>query len=204
MKTLFLKLKHWQLFLLFFVVPMVIYVITIIGFMAKMFQLRNQNDFDPSLFSGLFIGIFVMIFIAHGTTTYWNWTIGTQLIKKVPTEIRLKNGFFKFSIIFPFIYFLILPLLMFQVFHSIDIHSHQAPDFNPLIILLFIPFHFFSIFCSFYTIYFVSKTYKTAVLQREITFGDYVGEFFMILFFIVGVWIIQPRVNQLVKSDSEF
>ena len=204
MKTLFLRLKHWQLFLLFFVVPMIIYLVTIVSFMAKMFTLQRPNDFDPSLFTGFFIGVFLMIIISHGTMTLWNWNVGTELIKKVPSEIRLNNRFFKFTTIFPFIYLLLMPLIMMQFISSIDFESHQPPDFNPMIFLLIIPCHFFTIFCAFYNIYFVSKTYKTAVLQREITFNDYVGEFFMIMFFIVGVWILQPRINQMITSDADF
>lgn len=204
MKTLFLKLKHWQLFMLFFALPVLIYIITIVGFFIKMFSLKHLNNFDPSLFSGLLVGIFFVILISHGTLTLWNWTIGTQLIDKVPSEIRLKNRFFKFTVIFPLVYFLLMPLFMSQMIQSIDIQSQQAPNFNPFIFLLLIPLNLFTLFCSIYTFYFTSKTYKSAQLQREVTFGDYVGEFFLIMFFIVGVWIIQPKVNQMVETKSDF
>lgn len=203
MKTLFLKLKHWQLFMLFFVVPMIIYVITIVRFVATMMNFNNARDFDPAVFSGLFGGVALMVFISLGTMSLWNWTIGTKLIEHIPQELKLKNKFFKFTVIFPFVYMFILMLLMTQLFQTIDFQSHQPPNFNPLILLLIIPCHFFMIFCSFYNIYFTSKTIKTALLKREVTFGDYVGDFFLILFFFIGVWIIQPKVNQLIESEDE-
>jgi hypothetical protein len=58
-------------------------------------------------------------------------------------------------------------------------------------------FHFLSIFCIFYCIYFVAKTIKTVELQRAVKFKDFVGEFFLVWFFPIGVWILQPTINKL-------
>ncbi len=45
--------------------------------------------------------------------------------------------------------------------------------------------------------YFCSKIYKTAVLQREVTLGDHIGELFAAWFLFVGIWIMQPKINKL-------
>lgn len=67
---------------------------------------------------------------------------------------------------------------------------------------IIVPLHLFSMFCIFYCLYFVAKTIKTAELQRETAFSDFVGEFFLIWFFPIGIWFIQPRVNQLAERND--
>ena len=74
----------------------------------------------------------------------------------------------------------------------------NVPGSNPAIFALIIPFHLFAMFCIFYCLYFVSKVFKTVELQRKVAFSDFAGEFFMIWFFIVGIWIIQPKINKMI------
>ena len=75
---------------------------------------------------------------------------------------------------------------------------------NSFIFVFIIPLHLFSMFCIFYCLYFVAKTYKTAELQREVSFGDFVGEFFLFWFYPIGVWFLQPKINEMhLDSDSE-
>ena len=60
-------------------------------------------------------------------------------------------------------------------------------------------FHILSMFGIFYSLYFVAKTFKTVELQREVTFSDFAGEFFMIWFFPIGIWVIQPKINKMIN-----
>jgi len=55
-------------------------------------------------------------------------------------------------------------------------------------------------FCLFYCLYFVAKTLKTVELQREVSFNDFIAEFFLTWFFPIGVWILQPRINKMIKE----
>ena len=57
-------------------------------------------------------------------------------------------------------------------------------------------------FCFLYKIYFVAKTFKTAELQKEVDFGDFAGEFFMIFFYFIGIWVFQPEIIKMVESES--
>jgi hypothetical protein len=68
---------------------------------------------------------------------------------------------------------------------------------------IIIPLHLFSMFCIFYCLYFVSKTFKTAELQRQTTFSDFAGEFFLLWFYPVGIWIVQPKINKMVESTPD-
>lgn len=62
-----------------------------------------------------------------------------------------------------------------------------------------VPLHLVSMFSMFYCLYFVAKTLKTIVLQREVSFLDYAGAFFLIWFFPIGIWIDQPTIDKMVE-----
>jgi len=53
--------------------------------------------------------------------------------------------------------------------------------------------HILSMFGLIYSFFYVAKTFKTVELQREVSFSDFAGDFFLLLFFPIGVWIIQPK-----------
>jgi hypothetical protein len=52
----------------------------------------------------------------------------------------------------------------------------------------------------FYTLWFNAKTFKSVELQREALIGDYIGEFFLLWYFPIGIWFIQPRINKIFGS----
>ena len=85
-----------------------------------------------------------------------------------------------------------------------DFAVHENPDpammFKFMNFIVIVPLHLFAMFCIFYSLYFVSKTFKTVELQREVKFGDFAVEFFMIWFYPVGIWIVQPKINKMVED----
>ena len=66
------------------------------------------------------------------------------------------------------------------------------------IFAIIVPVHLFAMFCIFYSLYFVAKTFKTVELQRTVTFSDFAGEFFLLWFYPIGIWIIQPKINRMI------
>ena len=59
----------------------------------------------------------------------------------------------------------------------------------------------------FHTMYWAAKSVKTVEMRKEVTFNDFAGEFFLIWFYPIGVWILQPKVNKLwageIKQSSD-
>jgi hypothetical protein len=88
---------------------------------------------------------------------------------------------------------------MFGMFSNISTGGQP----NPAIFALIVPLHLFSMFCIFYCLYFNAKALKTVEWQRPVTFSDFAGEFFLIWFFPIGVWIIQPRLNKLFDTNND-
>jgi hypothetical protein len=42
---------------------------------------------------------------------------------------------------------------------------------------------------------------KSVELKRDVPFGDFTGEFFAFLFYPVGLWFVQPRLNKIFEND---
>jgi hypothetical protein len=68
---------------------------------------------------------------------------------------------------------------------------------------VFIPMQLSLMFALFYAFKFTAEQFVTLERNKEVSFFDYSGPFFLFFFFPVGVWIIQPRVNKMLgNSDS--
>ena len=64
-----------------------------------------------------------------------------------------------------------------------------------------IPFHLLAMLALFYVLAFAARNMTMAERQSAVSFFDYAGAFFLMWFFPIGVWFIQPRVNRLVSSE---
>jgi hypothetical protein len=81
--------------------------------------------------------------------------------------------------------------------------DNEVSNATILILNIIIPLFLFIflIFCILYAIYFNAKSLKSVELQRDVTFSDYAADFFLFLFFPIGIWFIQPRINRIFCDD---
>lgn len=194
-RSFFIHGKAWQLFVLMVGLPLIGQLVTMPIMMAAFMTSRNPEDMRKILASfGLVMCVlgaaFMLLFLG------WLYILGTELNKIVRKEIRLKKRFFDFSVIYPFFYFL--------VFMSLWILATSST--NPLLIglmFLVMPFHLFAMFCMFYLLNFVSKNLVMAERKEPVKFYDYAGPFFLLWFFPVGIWIIQPKINLLFREPRQ-
>lgn len=200
MNERFLRAKHWQLFLLIFGFPFFGQLFV----MGLMFSNIGWQTEINSPFSLSYFAVFPIVMLAYVAIFYgWFWAMGVGLQSKVPEGVNMKVGRFKFFFFTPIVYFL---LLMGVIFIGTYAATNGAFENNPSpepyigLVFLLIPLHLFAMFCSFYCLYFVSKTIKTVELQREASFSDYVGEFFLLWFYPIGIWIIQPKINKMMEE----
>lgn len=187
----FLNAKHWQLLLLILGIPMVFQVI-MVGTMFVDFGANNNSD--PDFMFNYMKFLPVITLISMGVFFGWFWSVAIGLQRVIPDEIKLKVTRFKIFLLIPVVY-----IIFFLGFFMISFTSGGP---NPEIFALIIPLHLFSMFCIFYSLYFVAKTIKTAELQRKVTFSDFAGEFFMIWFYPIGIWIVQPKINKMIKEKA--
>ena len=196
---LFLKAKHWQLFALMLGIPLLyqIYLMSLLwGFQTQPESVAGEEGFTQVLnekFIQLDFFPYVMIFfvlIFFG----WFWSIAIGLQKNIPKDIKMKVKKFKVFFFIPFFYILFLMFCMGGLFSGMATNGFLNSGW---IVAIIIPLHLLSMFCVFYSMYFVAKTIKTAELQKKTGFRDFAGEFFLLWFYFIGIWLIQPKVNKL-------
>lgn len=185
--TKLLTLKHWQLFGLLMGLPMLFQFIAI-GSIFSSNDPTAMFSFSPImmiLFVGLFFG--------------WFYALGTNLHKKLPETATMNLTKFKIFLFLPVVYMLFTSVSMFDIFSNISLGEQPTPA----IFAVIVPLHLFSMLCIFYCLYFNAKALKTVEWQRPTTFNDFAAEFFLICFFPIGVWIIQPRLNKLFDTNND-
>lgn len=195
----FLRLKHWQLFIVMLGLPIIYqlyFIFKVLGSRTQpmevvgeegVTQVLNERYFHFDFLPYVLI-LFSLVFFG------WFWSIAIGLQKNIPVEIEMKVKRFKALFIIPLVYTIAFMMLIGGLFSGMFTYGFSNSTWFLVIIL---PLHLFSMFCIFHTIYFVAKTIRTAELQRVVTFGDFAGEFFLLWFYIIGIWIIQPKVNRL-------
>jgi len=201
MTDIFLKAKHWQLFALLVGIPLIYQIVVMIITFSDAIAGNNPNlDF----FGGLFV-VFPLIMIISMIIFYgWFWSVGVGLQKYIPGDIKKNVAIFKILLLFPLLYiFTIFVFAGITLLDFIDLNNIEESNIF-LAVAIILPLHLFSMFCQFHSLYFVAKTFKQAELQKAVKFDEYIGEFFLLWFFPVGVWFIQPKINKIVtKIDND-
>ncbi len=181
-----LTLKHWQLFLLLFALPFTCQLL-MGGFLFMARDISRVLAVFPVIML-LYVGLFFS----------WFYALGTNLHKRLPATVPMSLTKFKLFLFMPAIYMILLMAGMELMFAGNKVNIQP----NPLIFLFIVPMHLFSMFCIIYCLYFNAKALKAAELQRPVTFNDFIGEFFLLWFFPVGIWILQPRINKIAASEN--
>jgi hypothetical protein len=176
----FLHLKTWQLFLLLFGVPMGIQV----GVMAALFT----GQLAP--WAG--IGILFVWLLALGLLLSWFYTLGTHLHRRLPATAPMSLPRFRIAVLLPVVYVFLL-----LVCKGSALQGSTLGRPNGGLIALFLVLHLSSMACIFYCLYFTAKALKTAEKKSLVSTSEYLWEFFLLWFYPVGIWLLQPRVNHL-------
>lgn len=141
----------------------------------------------------VFFFFFGLMIVSMGLCFSWFYALGTNLFKRLPVTAKMSLIRFKLFLFAAFGYIICFMVFMTTMFSNVL--SGARPGFA--IFAIIFPLHFFYMFCVCYCFYFNAKALKSIELQRPVTFNDYAGEFFLLWFFPIGVWILQPRINKL-------
>lgn len=81
-----------------------------------------------------------------------------------------------------------------SIYFALTYDSTEEPKWMILIIII----GQILLFYGFFTVVtFFAKTISTVDTKRAVTFYDYAGNFFMLLFFPFGVWWLVPKIRSL-------
>ncbi|MCZ4409649.1 hypothetical protein O3Q51_12575 [Cryomorphaceae bacterium 1068] len=206
----FLKAKHWQIFLFGVGIPFVLQMILFGLIVGQIANLQNaENPASAFLSSGIigsYLGIFAISFLSFFILYGWMYSIGVGLKKYLPADVHSRTKFFVFCLVFPIAYIFLFLFLYFQAFTSMIGWESSTPEaaFGGMMGMFFliIPLHLFAMFCGIYVLRFVAKIIKSVELQRRARFSDYIGYFFLVWFYPIGIWILQPEINKIVSGEN--
>lgn len=196
MIPLFLKAKHWQLFSAIIIIPAILQL----SAMLSVTQLEVAIDYnsttnDLSLFQIFPLVVILFARMLHG----WFWSITMGLQKFIPQELKINLRKFKIFFFIPIIY---ISTIMFYLTATLNGVKANLIEDNLWLIAIIIPLHLLSMFGIFHSMYCAAITIKTLELKKQVNFGDFATEFLMFWFYFIGIWIIQPKVNNLYKINS--
>jgi hypothetical protein len=194
--NIFLRAKHWQLFLATFGMPILIEII-ILSFFFNPASGRN-----PIIIVSYFRSFPPPMLLLGGILFGWQWAVATGFQKMIPPCAKMKVKRFKIFFFIAANYLVLICTLMLVDFGDYNLNNYPLDSAFIIGFLLIFATHLFAMFCIFYNLYFLAKTLKTAELQRPVTFRDFIGEFFLAWFFPIGIWILQPRINRVVAYYS--
>jgi len=185
-----LKAKNWQIFILIFGLPFLIQMILVL-FSTKSNFPEVWIKFAPWL---------IILYMTGFLTWLWSAAIGLQ--SKIPSGIKMRVKKFKILFFIPIIYIPVVLVFMQSLPRGTtrignELSGIIAGGFFSVIFIL----HILSIFGILYSIYFAAKTFKTAELQREVKYSELTLELFLFWFFPLGIWIIQPKINKIMKLE---
>lgn len=178
----FLKLKHWQLFVITVGILLVLFLYNGI---SRWIDEENRFVLDAVV---RFVTIipFLIYFL-------WIWSVGTLLNKGIQKKLAIRTVYFSISVAVS--YFIFFFLLVFNLFDW-DGVKEQVEDDIWAYILMGVPL-LIAFFAWLFALNFLAKSLVRAERETHVTSSEYYGEYIMALFFPIGIWILQPRINKI-------
>lgn len=166
LSSVLISLKNWQIFVIF----------SFLLLLAMPF-----SGLLPLIVSRAIYFLFVLVFVL--------WHYGVYNLAKQVIG-RHQNTYLLFYVL------LLTPLLysvLLVVFYDFDIEKMNG---NFFLNFSFGGLHLISIFSYFYLSYVNGKNIKAIELGTQPnSFSEFSNEFFLLLFFPIGVWYLQPKLN---------
>jgi hypothetical protein len=170
---LFIKAKHWQLFLVF---------------MGLMFgsQILMINSMEPGMPPNITMFLIPMV-LFFAIYAAWLWSISTYCLKNMPEELATSPLIMKAGLVYAGLYF---------IFGFTFLSRGNTGPVGILVVM-----HILAMVAMFYSLLFTSRQLVKLERKAHVRFYDYSGPFFMLWFFPIGVWFIQPKVNELLGES---
>jgi hypothetical protein len=118
----------------------------------------------------------------------WLWFIGTFLCSLVEPPLKSKQDLFRLAITYPLAFGFVISLYTLVR--------------NPYLLALLIFLNLLALACIVYDLNFVATALSVAETGKSRVFSQIVGTFFLLWFFPVGIWIIQPKINRLYQEHN--
>lgn len=179
---IFLRLRHWVIFMLTFGLLLLAFI-SLMAFNVLSLFTDVEMPIDYAL-----RGILIAQTICFVIGNFWMFAIGTRLHQKYYYDSFL-------LLIFRWcIYFSTLAYsARYMIFPALDFFDGSINRFATL----------FAVGSAIYCSYFAARLLNSVEQQRDVAFREFAGDFFAFIFYPIGVWWLQPRINKVFGRDSE-
>ena len=171
-----LKLKAWQMF-----------VLILLPMLAPGYVLNKTDSFNIFL---VVMIIWLLVIVS------WMYTVGATANSLLPSHLKKNITIYRLGFIAPLLYTIFMFL---YVMPNLQINPDTKGFPLPTWV---IPLHLISVFGMFYGLWFTAKQFVTLQKLKEVKFIDYSGPFFLFWFSPLGVWFLQPKINELFNSKK--
>lgn len=197
MLTKLLTIKHWQLFLLIFAIPILVQIGALIIIIST--QSMGTGVAYP-VFDTMIVTIIIVSLISQAIYMMWLWAIGTKIYQKLPAHLKLDVIKFKLVFVITVVLFFILISMMALLFASIFGYTFYAWIFSSFPIIFVIEVMIMVLMV--YIFNFIAKTISLIEMKTEVKLSDYFVYIILIWLFPIGVWILQPKLNKIMQGDE--
>ncbi len=170
---LFLKLKAWQMF-----------VLVITPMLLPMLILQGPEGLK---WFGAVTLIWMLVIIG------WLYAVGSTANRWLPEDLRKSPIVYRLGFGVTILYTVLMAVSIFP-----NMELSNEPQTPPAWLL---PIHVVSTFGMFYGLWFTAKQFVTLQRNEKVKFLDYSGPFFLFWFSPIGVWFLQPKINEVFSEE---
>ncbi len=116
----------------------------------------------------------------------WYFAVGLELSEHLPRKVELPRTLF---IVNGFVLTLSIVILI-MIFDG-SFESNGLLGFIWITYMMYAMFQFF---------FYPGKALRSVELKEEAKIGEYLGYFFLMIFWPIGIWWIQPKLNKIEAS----
>jgi len=184
-ESILARLRHWQLFLLLFIPFVVPY------FLSPQVGLEQASDVEAFRSSVTWM---IAMSIPWGVAFYaWIWVLGRVCNASLAPSLRRNGRVFNFAMPFALCYLPIAMLVFPQMVFAEDGYWLAA---------IVIPIHIAAVFLLFYAVIFSARSVASLGSDRLAGSGRSFLFLLGIMYFPIGIWFIQPRLNAAYEESQ--
>jgi hypothetical protein len=173
-----LRTKHWQVFLL--------------AWGPHAFSIL-QLIFAPKTIGDNFLLWFLLLIVGTTNSFIWAWRVMVEMKRMYPTNILA----FKIAYWIPAISILVF---IAELTYNFLIHKRAPSKINSLMVWATIGI--LSLVCIAFGLLFIGRMLKAVELKRTPTVREHLFESIVMLVPPIGVWIVQPRLNEIYANQK--
>lgn len=218
MTRLFLRARHWQIFIAIAAGPLLAQFLPV--FISDNY-IAPATNYDPTgdvtvplpdfpgflVEYGWVIALFGFLLLLSALVTWlWVWSVGTGLHHRLPAGTRgLNLRTFKIVMIVPWLLSILGGFITYRFVATALADGFGDPDPSAIISFVLGIFGIGLIFlaAAVYTWYFIGKTIRSVELGQPARGSQYVGYSLLVYVLIIGIFILQPTINRIVSGEED-